>query len=103
MRSRSTLQRGAAPLRKRPYFVLGAGLLALTALGAPAQNPDGAPLPAAGFGDSDSRRGGPALTGRPVEPSVFGTVALPAGTTPTSARWTRIMNARVDHPAVARL
>ena len=102
MRPRSTLLRGAAPLRQRPYFVLGAGLLALTALGAPAQSPDGAPLPAAGFGASDGRAA-PTRTSRPVEPSVFGTIALPAGTTPTSARWTRIMNARVDHPAVARL
>ncbi len=97
------LLRGAAPLRQRRYFVLGAGLLALTALSAPAQSPDAAPLPAAGFGDSDSRRDGPARPRRPVEPSVFGTIALPAGTTPTSARWTRIMNARTDHPAVARL
>lgn len=79
--------------------MLGAGLLALTALGAPAKDP-GDPSVPAGFGSSDSRA---AVAARPVEPSVFGTIALPAGTTPTSARWTRIMNARVDHPALARL
>jgi predicted transglutaminase-like cysteine proteinase len=98
MPTRSTLQRGAVPLRQRRYFVLGAGLLALTALGAPAQDPRGQTLPA-GFGGLVSR----AVAARPVEPSVFGTIALPAGTTPTSARWTRIMNARVDRPALAQL
>ncbi len=100
MPTRSTLQRGAAPLRQRRYFVLGAGLLALTALGAPAKDPGGQQSLPAGFGGADSRT---SSSVRPVEPSVFGTIALPAGTTPTSARWTRIMNARVDRPALARL
>ena len=39
---------------------------------------------------------------RSTEPNVYGTIALPAGTTAMSARWTRIMNARLDNPVLAR-
>jgi predicted transglutaminase-like cysteine proteinase len=39
----------------------------------------------------------------PVEPSLFGTVALPAGTTPVSARWTRVSTAGIYHPVLARI
>jgi predicted transglutaminase-like cysteine proteinase len=38
-----------------------------------------------------------------VAPSVFGTVAVAFGTTPVSARWTRVMNASIDEPALTRL
>jgi predicted transglutaminase-like cysteine proteinase len=38
---------------------------------------------------------------RPTVPNVFGTVAVPFGTTPVSARWTRIMTA-AKTPALAR-
>jgi predicted transglutaminase-like cysteine proteinase len=39
---------------------------------------------------------------RPAVPNVFGTVAVPFGTTPVSARWTRIMTAAAKTPALAR-
>lgn len=38
-----------------------------------------------------------------VVPSVFGTVAVPFGTTPMSARWTRVMSASVNDPTLVRL
>jgi predicted transglutaminase-like cysteine proteinase len=40
---------------------------------------------------------------RTVVPNIFGTVAVPFGTTPVSARWTRVMNASLDEPALTRL
>jgi predicted transglutaminase-like cysteine proteinase len=42
------------------------------------------------------------LPQRPTVPNVFGTVAVPFGTTPVSARWTRIMTAPVNAPALSR-
>lgn len=39
---------------------------------------------------------------RPTVPNVFGTVAVPFGTTPVSARWTRIMTASLNAPALSR-
>lgn len=39
---------------------------------------------------------------RPTVPNVFGTVAVPFGTTPVSARWTRIMTAPVNAASLAR-
>lgn len=39
---------------------------------------------------------------RPTEPNVFGTVAVPFGTTPLSARWTRIMTSSLNTPVLAR-
>ena len=91
--------RGAAPVHPRPWLIFGAGALALTGLAASAHAPADAPVPAARI-ISD---GSSAAVTRPIEPSVFGTVALPAGTTPTSARWTRMMTARTDHPGLTRL
>ena len=93
--------RGVAPLRRIIVLALGTGLLALGAFNVQAQiRSEAEAIPARG--DRDAGRGY-APAARPVEPSVFGTVALPAGTTPTSARWTRIMAARVDQPALSRL
>jgi predicted transglutaminase-like cysteine proteinase len=39
----------------------------------------------------------------PVEPSLFGTVAVPAGTTPVSARWTRVSTVGIYHPVLANI
>jgi len=39
---------------------------------------------------------------RPTVPSVFGTVAVPFGTTPVSARWTRVMGAALNEAALLR-
>lgn len=40
---------------------------------------------------------------RTVVPSVFGTVAVPFGTTPMSARWTRVISASVNDASLVRL
>ena len=40
---------------------------------------------------------------RTAGPNVFGTVAVPFGTTPVSARWTRIMTSSINTPVLARV
>lgn len=75
-----------AASRRRPRLSAAAGIAALAALSV-----------------QTAIAGAQGVAERPAEPSVFGTVALPAGTTPTSARWTRLVAARSDHPTLTRL
>ena len=95
--------RKRAPLQSRLWLAASAGILSIAALGAQAQGQTSASSP---YATQPSYGGSLTVTGtapRPVGPNVFGTVALPAGTTSMSARWTRIMAARTDQPALARL
>jgi predicted transglutaminase-like cysteine proteinase len=75
---------------------LGTVVLALTGMAAPA------------FAQENSSDQGEAITvvghvpQRPTVPNVFGTIAVPFGTTPVSARWTRIMTASVNAPVLSR-
>jgi predicted transglutaminase-like cysteine proteinase len=42
-------------------------------------------------------------TGQPAAPSIFGTVALPVRARQTGTRWTKLMGASLDQPALKRL
>jgi len=85
-------------------FSFGAILLAVTLSSAPAQAQD-----AANFAGIPVRRSADeAITiigraQRAALPSIFGTVAVPFGTTAMSARWTRAISASADDPALIRL
>lgn len=97
MPTRNKRMRGAAILRHGSWLASSAGVLALTTLAAQAQAPGAPPVATT---EAEAAR---IALGRPVEPSVFGTIALPAGTTPTSARWTRLLAANYEYPALSRL
>ena len=104
MSSLSRPSRGSVPSRLRAWIFVGAGLLATSALNAQSWPPGTSPWAASNR--SPANGGSVTVVGtaaRPTGPNVFGTIALPAGTTQMSARWTRIMAARVDEPALGRL
>lgn len=92
---------GAGP---KKAFGLGAMIFFLSVSSAPAYAQDTASL--ANYAVQRSADVDPiTVTGRmqkTVVPNVFGTVAVPFGATPMSARWTRVMSAPVNEPALIR-
>jgi predicted transglutaminase-like cysteine proteinase len=88
----------APKLRNLP----GAFIFAATVLSAPAHAED--PISHANASVQRPAPGNPIVIygrSRPTVPSVFGTVAVPFGTTPVSARWTRVMTASVSEAALS--
>lgn len=84
------------------YFHIGAILLAIAAFSgeAPAAPPTTQlPLPAIA---SDPVAAGDEAD-QPDPPNVFDTIALPVRARPTSTRWTKVMSASLNQPALARL
>lgn len=92
---------GARALRARPgghrnLGLVAGGLAAALTCAAPAQAQSG-------FAVSKGSVPPPLAAELPDEPAVFGTVPVPVRVKPIGSRWSRVMRAPLDQPALVRL